>query len=140
MANQNSSALPVILSVAGTPIFVTGQIELPLALAPAPTAPNATLKLDGFPNPPDNDARYIALQNLLEQDQNVTLVRGASRVTMNGFDAADTLRQVPDPAVPPFPLNPRTSLGNQLEQVAKLINARPSEIVKLGRFVLVLAS
>lgn len=126
MANQNSSALPVILSVAGTPIFVTGQIELPLALAPAPTAPNATLKLDGFPNPPDNDARYIALQNLLEQDQNVTLVRGASRVTMNGFDAADTLRQVPDPAVPPFPLNPRTSLGNQLEQVAKLISLRES--------------
>ena len=111
MANQDSSALPVILSVAGTPIFVTGQSELPLALAPAPTVPNATLKLDGFPNPPDNDARYIALQNLLEQDQNVTLVRGASRVTMNGFDAADTLRQVPDPAVPPLPLNPRASLG-----------------------------
>ena len=26
--------------------------------------------------------------------------------------------------VPPFPLNPRTSLGNQLEQVAKLISVR----------------
>ena len=25
---------------------------------------------------------------------------------------------------PPFPLNPRTSLGNQLEQVAKLISVR----------------
>ena len=62
MANQNSSALPVILSVAGTPIFVTDKARLPLALAPAPTVPNATLKLDGFPNPPDNDARYIALQ------------------------------------------------------------------------------
>ena len=45
---------------------------------------------------------------------------------MNGFDAADTLRQTQDPTVPPFPLNPRTSLGNQLEQVAKLISLRES--------------
>jgi len=53
LANQNSSALPVIVSVAGTPIFVTGQTETPLAIAAAPTVPNAALKLDGFPNPPD---------------------------------------------------------------------------------------
>src|SRR5690349_9359745 len=58
IAQLNSSALPVILSVAGTPIFVTGQTETPLSLAPAPTAPNATLSLDGFPNPPDSDFRY----------------------------------------------------------------------------------
>src|SRR5207253_960838 len=63
---------------------------------------------------------------MLEQDQNLTLVRGASRVTMNGLGAADTLRQTEDPAVQPFPLNPRTSLGNQLEQVAKLISLRNS--------------
>ena len=29
-----------------------------------------------------------------------------------------------DPVVSPFPLNPRTSLGNQLEQVAKVISVR----------------
>jgi uncharacterized protein (DUF1501 family) len=29
-----------------------------------------------------------------------------------------------DPVVAPFPLNPRTTLGNQLEQVAKLISVR----------------
>jgi uncharacterized protein (DUF1501 family) len=31
---------------------------------------------------------------------------------------------VGDPVVPPFPLRPRTNLGNQLEQVAKLISVR----------------
>jgi len=126
IAQLNSSALPVILSVAGTPIFVTGQTETPLALAPAPTAPNATLSLDGFPNPPDSDFRYQAMGDILQLDQNLTLVRGASRVTLSGLDAADTLRQTQNPMVPPFPLNPRTSLGNQLEQVAKLISLRAS--------------
>jgi len=118
--------LPVILSVAGTPIFVTGQTETPLALAPAPTAPNTTLSLDGFPNPPDSDFRYHEMADILQLDQDLTLVRGASRVTLNGLDAAGTLRQTQNPNVPPFPLNPRTSLGNQLEQVAKLISLRAS--------------
>jgi uncharacterized protein (DUF1501 family) len=125
-AQFNSSALPVILSAAGTPIFVTGNIERPLALAPAPTRLDAALPLDGFPNPPDSDARYLAMRNLLQVDQNLTLVRGASRVTRKALDAQGTLRLVGDPIVPPFPLNPRTSLGNQLEQVAKLISLRDS--------------
>lgn len=34
------------------------------------------------------------------------------------------IRFTGDPAVPPFPLNPRTTLGNQLEQVAKVISVR----------------
>jgi len=126
IAQRNSSTLPVVLSVAGTPIFVAGQTETALALAAAPTAPNAALSLDGFPNPPDSDLRYLEMVDILQRDQNLTLVRAASRVTMNGLDAADTLRQTGNPTVPPFPLNPRTSLGNQLEQAAKLISLRDS--------------
>jgi uncharacterized protein (DUF1501 family) len=125
-AQLNSSVLPVVLSVAGTPIFVTGQTETALALATAPTALNAALGLDGFPNPPDSDFRYHEMVDILQLDQDITLVRGASRVTMNALNAAATLRQTGNPAVPPFPLNPRTSLGNQLEQVAKLISVRDS--------------
>jgi uncharacterized protein (DUF1501 family) len=125
-AQLNSSTLPVVLSVAGTPIFVTGQTETALALAAAPTALNTALGLDGFPNPPDADFRYHEMGDILELDQNLTLVRGASRVTINGLNAADTLRQTGNPTAPPFPLNPRTSLGNQLEQVAKLISLRDS--------------
>ena len=123
-AQLNSSNLPVILSTAGTPIFVTGQTETALALAAAPIAPNAALSLDGFSNPPDSDFRYHEMVDILQLDQSLTLVRGASRVTLNGLDAADTLRQSGNPTVLPFPLNPRTSLGNQLEQVAKLIALR----------------
>jgi uncharacterized protein (DUF1501 family) len=124
IARLNSSTLPVMLSMAGTPIFVTGLTETALALAAAPTALNAALGLDGFPNPPDSDFRYHEMVDILQLDQDLTLVRAASRVTLNGLSAADTLRQTGDPTVSPFPLNPRTSLGNQLEQVAKLISLR----------------
>jgi uncharacterized protein (DUF1501 family) len=120
----NVTTFPPITSVVGTPIFVTGNVERPLAIAPAPTTLNTALRLDGFPNPPDNDARYIALQELLQKDQSLTLVRGASRVTSEALSVQRALAVSGDPAVPPFPLNPRTSLGNQLEQVAKLISVR----------------
>ena len=110
----------------GTPIFVTGNTQLPLTIAAAPARLDAVLRLDGFPHPPDADPRYSAMLELLQEDQNLTLVRGASRVMTEALEVERTLRSVGDPLVPPFPLNPRTSLGNQLEQVAKLIRLRDS--------------
>jgi len=120
----NSTTFPPITSLAGTPIFVAGNVEQPLAIAPAPTTLNTALRLDGFSNPPDNDARYLALQDLLEKDQSLILVRGASRVTKEALMVQRALSATGDPIVSPFPLNPRTSLGNQLEQVAKVISVR----------------
>jgi uncharacterized protein (DUF1501 family) len=64
------------------------------------------------------------MRDLLQVDQHLTLVRGASQVTRKALQAQGALRLVGDPLVPPFPLQPRTSLGNQLEQVAKLISLR----------------
>lgn len=124
VADLNITTFPPITSVAGTPIFVSGNVERPLAIAPAPTTLNTALRLDGFSNPPDSDPRYIALQELLQKDQSLTLVRGASRVTNEALSVQRALAVAGDPVVPPFPLNPRTSLGNQLEQVAKLISVR----------------
>lgn len=123
-AQRNASTLPVVLSVAGTPLFVTGNTEQALALAAAPTRLDAALPLDGFLTPPDTDARYLAMRDLLQVEQHLTLVRGASQVTRKALEAQGTLRLMGDPLVAPFPLSPRTSLGNQLEQVAKLISVR----------------
>ena len=122
--DMNITTFPPITSVAGTPIFTSGNIERPLAIAAAPTRLDGALRLDGFPNPPDNDARYKSMQSLLQIDQTLTLVHGASRVTNEALMVERALRTAGDPLVPPFPLNPRTSLGNQLEQIAKLISLR----------------
>ena len=96
----NASALPVVLSAAGTPIFMTGNTEQALALAAAPTRLDAALPLDGFPTPPDADARYLAMRDLLQVDQNLTLVRGASQVTRKALEAQGALRLVGDPSRP----------------------------------------
>src|SRR5256886_7322996 len=77
----NATSFPPVTSTAGTPIFTSGSVERPLAIAAAPTRLDGALRLDGFPNPPDHGARYVALQNLLLVDQDKTLMRGASRVT-----------------------------------------------------------
>ena len=123
-AQLNASTLPIVLSTAGTPIFMAGNTEQALALAAAPTRLDAALPLDGFPTPPDIDMRYRAMRDLLQTEQNLTLVRGVSQVTRKALKAQGALRLVGDPIVPPFPLQPRTNLGNQLEQVAKLISVR----------------
>ena len=124
IGDLNATSFPLVTSTAGTPIFTAGNVERPLAIAAAPTRLDAALRLDGFGNPPDDDARYVALQNVLLVDQDKTLVRGASRVTGEAVAMERALRFAGNPAAPPFPLNPRTSLGNQLEQVAKLISLR----------------
>src|SRR5215468_10811847 len=127
IAAFNTTTFPVLTSVAGTPVFCSGNMEQPLAIAPAPTALSAALSLDGFPNPPDNDPRYIAMGQILQEDQALTLVKGASGVTTQALSVEKTLRTAGgNPMVPPFPLSPRTSLGNQLEQVAKMISVRSS--------------
>jgi uncharacterized protein (DUF1501 family) len=120
----NTTVFPPVTSTTGTPIFTTGNLERPLAIASAPTRLDAALRIDGFPNPPDNDPRYMEMQRLLLVDQDKTLVRGASRVTGEAVATERAFRSTGDPAVPPFPLNPRTSLGNQLEQIAKVISVR----------------
>jgi len=123
-AQFNAASFPTLVSMTGTPAFVTGNTQHPLALASAPTRLDAALRLDGFPNPPDTDSRYSAMLELLQEDQNLTLARGASQVMTEALEVERTLRGVGDPLVPPFPV--RTSLGNQLEQVAKLISLRGS--------------
>jgi uncharacterized protein (DUF1501 family) len=123
----NLTTFPPITSTAGTPIFTSGNIERPLAIAPAPTALNAALQLNGFSSDQatrDRDPRYLAMQNLLLNDQNFTLIRGASRVTSEAISIEKALRAAGNPTIAPFPLSPRTTLGNQLEQIAKVISVR----------------
>jgi uncharacterized protein (DUF1501 family) len=126
-AGQNAVSFPPVTSLAGTPIFTSGNVERPLAIASAPTALNASLQLNGFSatqSVRDADPRYIALQNLLLYDTDFTLIRGASRVSLEAVAVEKSLRAAGNPTVAPFPLNPRTTLGNQLEQIAKMISIR----------------
>ena len=116
-----SSGFPIQVSVAGTPIFQTGVLESPLAINPAPTTIRTALRLDGFGDVPENNSRYQAMVNLQGIDDGFTLVRATNRIDKKAVQITALLRSVTEPTVPPFPA---TGLGNQLQQVAKLISLR----------------
>ncbi len=116
-----TTGFPILVSVAGTPIFTTGVLESALAINAAPTPIRTALRIDGFPEPPDADARYQAMLALQQMDDSFTLVRGANQINAKAVQITALLRSVTEPTVTPFPA---TGLGNQLQQVAKLISLR----------------
>ncbi len=126
IASLNGSAtFPMIATMTGNNIFSTGAFRRPLALSPAPSTLSRVIRLDGFPNPPaslQGIPRYDAMEAIQALDDGFTVVKAANQINASTFSTMEALRSAPDPVVSPFPLSPRTGLGNQLEQVAKVIS------------------
>jgi uncharacterized protein (DUF1501 family) len=117
----NSAALfPPILSVAGNPIFSTGDATRPFTMSPGST-PGA----QGFDSSAAAQARFLALQQLLTFDTGVSLVQAASTVTgqsiQEGIVLANALKNIPAIQTV-FPA--KNGLASQLKQVAQVIAAR----------------
>ncbi len=106
-----ASGFPTISSMAGVSIFSAGQRTQPVTLAASPTPLNATLTLK------QNDASFATV---LAYDQNPalsTLVSAADTITQNAVNNSAALNANPTLTT----TFPATGLGNQLQQVAKLI-------------------
>ena len=112
----NASGYPLITALAGG-IFTRGQLTSPLTVAPAPTALNRLLLLNGFGTAADEQARLTAMNYLRTIDRDPPLVAAASNVTQQALDIAKAFNV--DPVV--NTVFPNTTLGNQLKQVAKLM-------------------
>lgn len=116
----NPSGFPTAISVAGNSLFATGQVS-----RPATVTPNAALGLRGFTATAASQARYNALKEILTFDTGVKLVAQASRILSQGLSDSDALNRAlaSQPALATaFPAN--NSLATQLQQVARLIQAR----------------
>jgi uncharacterized protein (DUF1501 family) len=111
-----TTGFPTVTSIAGVSIFTIGANSQPVALAPAPTPLNQTLRLV------QNDA---AVPQILTADRSAgspTLVSAADNITQFALTNRALLTTNPT-------LNtvfPSTGLGNQLLQVAKLISISSS--------------
>jgi uncharacterized protein (DUF1501 family) len=118
---QNTGAtFPAVCSVAGVSVFSIGANAQPIALAPAPTPLNQTLRLVK----PD-----AGIQQILSIDQNAaapTLVRASGNITQFALNNSALLSTNPTLTT----VFPATGLGNQLNQVAKLISLRSSLSLK----------
>jgi uncharacterized protein (DUF1501 family) len=118
---------PMIATMAGVNILTTGAIRRPLALSPAPSSLDRVIRLDGFPNPPASlpgNPRYDAMVALQAINDGYTMTGAVNSINSSTFQTMEALRNAGNAVPAPFPLSPRTGLGNQLEQVAKVIALR----------------
>jgi uncharacterized protein (DUF1501 family) len=113
---NGGSAFPPVTSLAGNNQFNLGLTTKPLGAAPAPTALNQILVLNGFTNSAVDVARKSAFNSLRSFDTGIPLVNATSGVTQSALDIGAALAV--DPVVGAFP---NTNIGNQLKQVAKII-------------------
>ena len=119
-AFNSGASFPPILSVAGSPIFCTGNVTRPFSMNPG-----STPGVQGFDSSAAGQARFQALQQLLTFDTGLTMVQAASTVTsqaiQEGVILGNALKNIPAIQTV-FPAN--NGLASQLKQVAQVISAR----------------
>lgn len=119
---NGGSAFPPVTSLAGNNQFNIGQITKPLGAAPAPTALNQILVLNGFTASAADVARKTAMNSLRTFDTGVPLVNATSGITQDALNIGAALAV--DPTL--TTVFPNSNLGNQLKQVAKIMKLNQS--------------
>lgn len=114
-----SPAVPPIISISGAPIFLTGEQTQPFALDPG-----APPGLNGFDVSETDTARFLALQQLLTLDSGVAMVQATSSTTTRAIQLAQTLADSLASAPPLQTVFPPSYIGQQLRQVATLLQVR----------------
>lgn len=114
-----TSLLPLSVSTAGGALFAIGQTT-----APAIVNGGIGLGLSGSDGSPLANARDGAIQQVLSFQSGMTLVQAAHKTINNGLQVGKVLNSVltgPSGITTTFPNN---GLGNQFEQVARIMKAR----------------
>jgi len=119
--NFNTSKFPVFLSVAGNTLEGAGIKTTPVAISPG-----GSLKLAGFNSTAASQARYTALTDLLTMNSGVSLIQAADTTLSNSISDASALDAALGKAPTLKTQFPKTSLGEQLQQVAQIISVQSS--------------
>jgi uncharacterized protein (DUF1501 family) len=91
---------------------------------PATVIPGAPLNLTGFSDTTADNARQLALQQLLTLDTGAALVQQASTTMQQGLGDSAILQKAISGATALTTAFPKTSIGAQLQQIAQVIQAR----------------
>jgi uncharacterized protein (DUF1501 family) len=115
----NSSNFPPFFSVAGNALEGTGVQTQPVALAPG-----QSLQLAGFNTTAPSQARYSAFNTLLTTESGVSLVQAAKDTLSNSLSDAKALSAALAKSTALKTQFPKTSIGEQLGQVAQIIQVQ----------------
>jgi uncharacterized protein (DUF1501 family) len=121
MASQNAG-FPVITSIAGTTLFMSGGATTPLVL-PA----TGGLALSGFNGGAAANARLAAMQSILAVDRDNAYVNSAAGITTQALALASVVNPIltaTNSGVQAFFAGQTSAISQQLLQVAKLIERR----------------
>ena len=120
-----ASTFPPAISVAGSALFCAGNIVQSTSLLPG-----NNLSADGFATWPASAsaARKQALQEILTFNSGLAMVQAANDVRADGLELNGLLSGLS--ATPFATIFPGTSIGNQLKQVAQVIQLRAATGMK----------
>ena len=127
-ALNGATILPMSTSVAGTNLFQTGATTRQLAIGTGTLASVLNLSWSGVSsaNPFTNGSGF---RQLLGFDTGAALIKGESDTTNQALNADTTLNQPDPPITATFPV---TNIGNQLKQVAKLVQIGNNSVANGG--------
>jgi uncharacterized protein (DUF1501 family) len=114
--NINTSKFPTFFSVAGNSLMGTGVNAQPVAISPG-----GSLTLAGFNTSAPAQARWNALNNLLQFESGLSLAQAANQVMSNSIGDATSLTAALAKGTKLKTAFPTSSLGQQLAQVAQVI-------------------
>ena len=117
---NGASTFPAGVSISGPALFCSGNV-----IQSASLFPGFNLDFSGLQLWPQvaADARRNGIQQMLQFDSGLTLVQAANKVRQDALDLNAMLTGNSATLATTFP---GTSLGNQLQQVAKIIKLRTS--------------
>ena len=119
---NSSSPFPTSVSLSGANLWLTGAASNPVTLSAG-----SRLVLSGSSGT-SGTARHAGLQDLLNFDTGFSLVQQASTTLSDGIQTGNVINAAVDPNNTLATVFPSSSLGRQLEHIAKLIKVRDGNI------------
>lgn len=110
---------PAGVSVAGNSALLAGAMTSGVSISPG-----SNFGLDSFGGQTASNARFTALQQILTFNTGVQLITSTSGVLSGALEAAQEINKALSSGAPLTTVFPNTGLGQQLAQVAKVIQVR----------------
>ena len=119
LSAQNSGSFPAGVSTNGNSLLLSGQTTRPVSISPGDN-----FGLDTFGDSTASNAREAALQQILTFDTGVTMIAAGNGILGNALKASQEVNAALNGAAALTTVFPNSGIGQQLQQIAKVIQVR----------------